>query len=264
MIMTYDKFSFNMDNDFMNQRALFIAVSGSHAFGWNNDESDLDVRIVFCPNLGQLISPFYKCKTKEWMDPHGGVIKDFCMYPIDHYLTLLNKGNGNALDNLFEPHLYEDKIFLPTLQKAVREHLHIGFVDHCIGYSRSVKKDFSIPSRVEHFGYQKLLLERYRELLKGKLLLKNKIEYNLSKMFEQIATAYGEPILESCKKGKASCIDEISKAMIETDKLEEELIALRDESKMPTQDNSSLMLYLDRWIKSRYVKLLYGEKALEI
>jgi predicted nucleotidyltransferase len=175
MKFTFDKFTFDIDKLFL-KFSLFIVISGSHAYGWNTDASDLDVRHVFAPDIKQALSIFYKCRTKQHKEKHDEGIIEFTTYPIQPFLGLLAKGNGNVLDNLFEatgppqPVIYADKPKVAQLQKIVLSHLHKGFLMHCTGYDIHLKKDMENETRLERYGREKLLLNRYKILLEGLIL----------------------------------------------------------------------------------------------
>jgi len=121
---------------------------------------------------------------------------DFVSYPIADYLRLLAKGNGNIIENLFEPKLYQNERLVNELQKIILESLHKGILKHYLGYSVSLKKDMENPSRLQRYGLDKLILCRYRVLLAGLLVEKRKeIIYNLNEQHKFIKTDFCSDIL---------------------------------------------------------------------
>jgi len=249
MELSYGKHKFSVKETDI----LCVSISGSTSFGWETASSDLDIVVIYSPELGRMISPFYKHSNKQNIDN----CIDIRYYPIDNALKLLVNGNGNMLDNIFQPTLFKDTNDLLSLRYVVSNNLHKGFIDHCIGYSYSVAKDLTNETRIAKYGYHKLFLERYRELLKGKLLCEGKIEYNLPKLLNTYSTKYGNFILYKLLNGEPLTKTQITKAIEETNRLHVELQQLRDSSNLSDKDKSNLMPELDRWIKEKYFSRLY-------
>lgn len=249
------KFIFQDTNNY-----LFASISGSHAFGWNSKSSDLDIRVVNIPILPMYVDPFHKIKTTEWESWKVNNIDAVC-YPITIFLGLLAKGNGNTLDNLFEEKIFDsNKTATKDLQDIVKNHLHKGFLYHCIGYSQCVKNDLKVEQRIIKYGYAKLLCERYRELLKGMLLCEGKIEYNLPKMMEQIPVKFADTLLDSIKECNTNWLTSraavVQNAIKETNQLEEQLCDMINKSNLQDKELSCIEVPLSQWIK----KLYFGTK----
>jgi predicted nucleotidyltransferase len=252
--LKYDRFTLYMVSPKFIDDCLFIAVSGSHSFGWSRPQSDLDLRFVVMPDLAQLISPFYPLRNKEHME--GEV--DCNYYPITNYLRQIARGNGNFLDNLFMPKLVEKKELVKSLQDIVKAELHLGFVDHCIGYAHNVGKDFLIPSRVKTHGMNKLLLMRFRELLKGLSLLEGRIEFDIRNLARDCDYTTPLDILETYLEGRTDDAL-IAQAIGESEQLQKLLREERANSKMPTREQSTIEVPLDEWMKEYYL----GKKTQE-
>jgi len=229
---------------------LFIAISGSHAFGWDNKNSDLDIIFVEFIPMEQLVSPFYRHTTRQ----RQCGIYDKHMYPIQDYLRLLAKGNGNALDNLFEPKIYQKENLVKSLQAVVKEELHIGFIDHCLGYALSIRKDLFNQSRLAKYGAAKLLLTRYRVLLQGMLILDGKIEYNLVNMDKLFKGKYLISDILSLYLNNISDNSIFDKGIQETDTLQIELVDKKSKCKLPHYNQSTIKIALNRWIVKYYLK----------
>ena len=250
MNIEYENFSLPMINrKYIEQSCLFVCVSGAHSFGWVTKKSDLDLRFVFFPEIGQLVSPFYKCHTQARVENNV----DITEYPIDHYLRLLCKGNGNAVDNLFEPKIAEQKEHVQSLQEIVKGSIHRGFIAHCLGYSIHIKKDFDNPTRLEKYGVEKLLLCRYRVLLQGFNLLQGNIEHNLPRLLKTFDTLNCAEILDSYVSDKPIDQELMKDAIEETNLLHEKLGESLEKSELPNSEQSLLIIRLDNWIKKQYL-----------
>jgi len=180
------------------KKTLFVAISGADSFGWKKPDSDLDLIYVKFSDLSKVISPFFSPRTTQRIT--GKLDEHF--YPVEKYLGLLVEGNCNVLDNLFEPKLYQRTRLVKSLQKIVINNLHVGFIDHCLGYSKHLKKDLSNPVRIAKYGKPKLLLNRYRIVLQGFTLTSlgyNRIQYNLRDLLRNsvMQVSHGESLLDS-------------------------------------------------------------------
>lgn len=192
MEFKYDRFKFKLDNKFLAD-TLFVAVTGAHAYGWNNKDSDLDIRIVWIPDLLQALSIADRGAIKERKENDI----EFTSFPISHFLKLLAKGNSNCLENLFQEKLYSNSPLVRELQEITMKNLHLGFLRNYLGYSNSVEKDLVNPTRREKYGVEKLLLSDYRTLLSGIILGKFKeVVYNLKKQASYVPTGYSLVLLE--------------------------------------------------------------------
>jgi predicted nucleotidyltransferase len=207
------------------------------------------LRFVFFPAIEQLISPFYKCRTQARVENNI----DITEYPIDHYLQLLCKGNGNAVDNLFEPKIAEQKEHVKSLQEIVKDNIHQGFIAHCLGYSIHIKKDFDNPTRLEKYGVEKLLLCRYRVLLQGFNLLQGNIEHNLPRLLKIFDTVNCAEILESYMSDKPIEQELVKEAVTETNLLHEQLWEVLEKSELSKSEQSLLIVRLDSWVKKQYL-----------
>lgn len=257
MNLEYDRFTLPMVDKHYLETCLFVCVSGSHSFGWETKKSDLDIRFIELTPLEQIVDPFYPNRPRQTVEGDF----DCNYYPIKDYLRLLAKGNGNAIDNLFEPKLWEQKESVKELQEIIQTHLHKGMLAHCLGYSSAIRKDFTNPNRLAKYGIQKLLLCRYRVLLQGLLILQGIIEYNLPKMLKQIPTQYSERLLSDYKSGVQTEVTELELIAQETEALHVQLWEEREKSNLPTQMLSCVEIPLGRWIKHKYLGRVAGEKS---
>lgn len=242
--MKYLDYEFYTDKKSM-ESLLFISISGAHAYGWSTKESDLDIREVTVPRIQQLISPFFQMKTKSWTEESlngNKKIIDIVNYPIDHFLRLLNKGNGNTLDNLFQEKLIERTEEVKDLQDIVFEHLHQRFILHQIGYAKSIWHDLSVQSRLEKYGRKKLYLQLYKTLRQGIILAKYKeIVFNVIEQQEYLSSNYILNLLSN-NKMKSQQIEE------ELAHLTAELVSMKDSF----PEHSTLDIALDYWLRELY------------
>jgi len=253
MEFKYQGFEFTIDKLAL-KGMLFVAVSGAHAYGWARDDSDLDVRQVWFPDVAQAVSPFFKAKTLMWTTQNiDRMTYDFVSYPISEYLHLVAKGNGNIIENLFQEKVWENKQLVSELQEIVIANLHKGLLQHYLGYSLSLAKDMGNPSRIKRYGLDKLLLCRYRVLLAGLILeQKHKIVYNLEDQAKLRKTENCLPLLNQYKNKVVEITGLRSDAMNEVIDLHEELEHVIENSKLPDSKIGAPIVQLDRWLVKYY------------
>lgn len=248
MDFKYENFEFGIDKLAM-KGMLFVAVSGAHAYGWASEDSDLDIRQVWFPDIAQAVSVFFKAKTKSWTNTN----MDFVSYPISSYLGLLAKGNGNIIENLFQEKLYQKRKMVKELQTIVLENLHVGILKHYWGYSVSLFKDAQNKSRVKRYGIDKLLLCRYRVLLAGLILEEqHKIVYNLEEQYKYRETENCLQLLETYKNKGETPPRERTDAMIELADLHRKLERIIKTAKLPPSHVGAPTVQLERWLIKYY------------
>lgn len=248
MKFNYEGFEFEYSGQYVKD-VLFIAISGAHSYGWKREDSDLDVRLVWFPDLTQALSVIHRGRTKQTQKDKI----DFVSYPIHNFLGLLVKGNGNSLENLFQEKLYQHKNLVEELQKLTLNNLHLGFLKHYLGYYSTLKKDMNNPSRLEKYGIQKLILASYRVLRAGIILAKDKkVIYNLQEQTKNHASYMYKWILDDYLQSKQSSPKNIKDALKELDRLEIELKKyIAGVSWSPTFPS----IVFDRWLVAYYKSL---------
>jgi len=231
---------------------LFASLSGSDAYGWSKEDSDIDIRLVWIPNLSQALSVRYRGNNKESkIELENGIIVDLTKLPLYRFLGLLIKGNGNSLENLFQDKLISKDKLIKELQQLTLENLHIKFLKHFIGYYDSLKKDMNIPSRLEKYGIQKLLLNSYRVLRAGIILAEHReVVYNLDVQEEYLPAPFWNKIREDYLNSKESYYLFTKHAKAKLEFLEKDLANLIKSSKWYKEFPT---IVFDGWLKDYYV-----------
>lgn len=83
-------------NKIAKENLIYECVTGSHAYGLNTPESDLDTRGIFIPPREIILSPFYNVEQVEDKEKEDRVI-----YSLDKFIVLLSKANPNIIDLVF-------------------------------------------------------------------------------------------------------------------------------------------------------------------
>jgi hypothetical protein len=250
--LNFDYANFKFSLDIENDGTLFVAVSGAHAYGWPSESSDLDLRIVWRPSLWQSMSLFSKPRTTNTQSNN----LDITRYPLNEYLRLLAKGNGNAAENLFQVKLYVGAgRFDPIgdLQELVLNNLHDAFLKHYAGYWVSLEKDINNTSRLERYGLAKLLLQGYRVLRTGLILTKQKVfAYSLQSQQKVLKSKVQEKILGGYYQKKIPTDALQEKAMAELEVYADNLKYAIDYGVLQSESESALPVLLEEWYREQY------------
>lgn len=162
---------------------VFISKSGSDAYGWAKEGSDLDLRMVWIPKWTEAVGLKHKERGKQLQ--HLAV--DITSFSIHHYFNLLIKGNGNGLENLFQPKIFEDPETVNSLKELCLNNLHVGYLKHWLGYSNTLLKDRLVKSRLVIRGVIKPLLDCYRVLQSGIILaMRKEVIWNLDEQSKHV------------------------------------------------------------------------------
>jgi len=231
---------------------LFIALSGSDAYGWAKKKSDIDTRLVWIPDILQALSIHYRGNIKHSKNEFDNGTVDLVQMPMYKFLDGLTKGNGNYLENLFQDKLVSQPKLVKELQQLTIENLHTSFLKHYIRYyNKSLSKDMTIPARLTKYGLQKLLLSSFRVLRAGIILAEHKeVVYNLDKQEEYLPNPFWSKIREDYLNNQESYYLFTKHAKAKLEFLEQDLDSLIKTSKWYKVFPD---IVYDRWIKDYLV-----------
>jgi len=254
MNFKFRDYEFYLDTKNIKLGTLFIAVSGSHPYGWGTPRADLDIRKVWIPDINQALSIEYRGNVKETKMPlDDGRVIDLVDIPLYRFLgTLSRKGNGNYLENLFQEKLWCMDKEVKEVQEIVMKNLHTGFLDHYLGYYyKSLKPDMLNPSRLVKYGLQKLILMSYRVLRSGLILgEKRVVVYNLLEQDKYIESNICLQVRQEYLNGKPTRPKLLLKAKKELDELH---LLLKETKKNCGWYEVFPDHLFDRWLKKYYI-----------
>jgi len=84
-------------------RPLFATVSGAHLYGFESDDSDLDLRGAFVAPLDQVLRLRAPEETISIQQMRDGVELDWVAHDVLKFARLMTKRNGYVLEQLFSP-----------------------------------------------------------------------------------------------------------------------------------------------------------------
>jgi len=161
---------------------LFLMVSGSHMWNLARPDSDLDIRGVYLAPLPRVLSLHPGADTIEGQHILGGEV-DLQLYEVGKALSMLARGNGNAVEMLLAPTVFYAHPNAEYWQSLARPFLTKKLRAYYMGYLHSQRK------RAGQARGSKSLVYTYREGLAGICLLKTgRIIYDFHELrawFEQ-------------------------------------------------------------------------------
>jgi hypothetical protein len=103
-----------MDSKALKQRALYVTRHGSHAYGLNTPESDLDVKGVFVGDKRHYMGFVHRVEQLEEREPH-----DLVIYELTKFFRLAADCNPNIVEVLWTAD--EDILFINTFGRELRD-----------------------------------------------------------------------------------------------------------------------------------------------
>ena len=134
----------------MKEKILFKCYSGSRLYGTNGENSDVDIKGVFLPDLNDLIlgkaPKHYNFTTGKNNEKNGKDDVDETYYSLHYFLELISKGDTNALDLLFAYTNYEQVIVdTPEWSEIIenKDKLITSNMKSYLGYCKSQSLKYS-------------------------------------------------------------------------------------------------------------------------
>jgi hypothetical protein len=144
-----------------NVKVLIAGISGSHMWGLNTPESDIDIRGIYIAPLKQILSLEPGADTIEatWDDV------DVQFYEVKKAFNMLNRNNGNLVELILSPTVFYDTKEVDW-QKIARSYVVKSLYRYYKGYYHSQRE------RASRNRGGKALLYTYREIMQGIWLLR--------------------------------------------------------------------------------------------
>lgn len=118
-------------------KPLFYAVSGSHLYGFPSSESDLDIRGFHLSKKDHNMLDAPDEQIRDGQEGGAGEV-DFVSYELRKYGRLLDKGNYNVIELLFNaPTVFKSEdAGVRYLRQGMREYLPMDMAKHYRGMAK--------------------------------------------------------------------------------------------------------------------------------
>jgi uncharacterized protein len=162
-------------------RPLFATLSGAHLYGFESEDSDIDLRGAFVLPLESVVGLVEPAQTVVQNYFFDGTEMDLVCHDILKFCRLLAKRSGEVLEQLYSPLVVWDSPQLHELRKIGRPHIVKHFFFHYRGFlGNQLKLVYKADSTVKEMLYA------YRVALSGIHLLRSgEVEANLTHLLQQ-------------------------------------------------------------------------------
>jgi hypothetical protein len=233
-------------------KLLYVTISGSHLYGFESHDSDIDFRGCWLIDTNKLLGLDI---PKDHIERVQGE-NDIVLFELRKELNLLDKGNCNVLEHLFAKQLYTSDEYY-KLKKIITLNLNIsGIYNSYRGMAYANYHQFCLKGRhtVKKFLYV------FRALLAGlhAIQLRN-IEPNINILLSTRQTEpYYKPIMELIRlKKNGNEQDFLSDRMLPIyHKLVEDLMSELDQTYEESQPSDRIKRELDNSRKHELDKFL--------
>lgn len=184
---------------------LYLCVFGSHLYGTDTRNSDLDFKGIFLPSEESCVlgkpAKSINVSTGNAVGKNTKDDVDIQMWSLQYFLELVSKGETNALDLLYS-HTYPKMILFETqiMRTLFDNHQKLYNIKDCnayVGYAIGQAKKYGIK------GSRLGVLKNIKEWLDGyfagvsawkiETVIEEAERVKLSKIIPEICTAYREP-----------------------------------------------------------------------
>jgi uncharacterized protein len=214
------------------QAAAFWTVSGSHLYGFQSVDSDVDLRGCFFAPVRELVGLKGTTETVEPKALLNGLEVEAVCHEVGKYLKLLTKHNGYVLEQIFSPLVVAGADFLARLRPVAARFVTRTCYFHYRGFIGTQRKLLEKEEQKK----AKSLLYAYRVLLTGIHLLRTgEVQPHLPTLNERFGLAYIPELIARKRAAETGGLADLNWAFhsAELDRLEAEMNAAFDASTLP-------------------------------
>ena len=209
---------------------IFITISGSHVYGFNSPDSDVDLRGAFAAPVREILGLRPPKETVETKNIVDGVEVEMVGHEMGKYLRLLVKPNGYVLEQICSPLVVCTSETHKQLIALAKAGVSRGLYRHYQGFATG-------ELRAYHRGAKtvKQLLYLHRVLMTGIVLMQSgEVELDLHRLADRLG--YDVQSLIALKRlEKADFEGDDEPILARIDELFGLLDKARDESPLPEE-----------------------------
>ena len=168
-------------------RLIFLTVSGSHAYGFESEDSDYDLRGAHIAPLREVLAlPAYMKaqETVEISEPKGPGSEEMVTHEIGKFLDLMVRKGGSLVEHILSPLVVATSPLHASLARLAPNVVSRRHVKHYFGFAQSQ----IAMTRRRPDKEVKVLLYIFRTLLSGLVLAQDgEVIVNLPELLERAA-----------------------------------------------------------------------------
>ena len=163
---------------------VWVALTGSHAYGFPSPDSDLDLKGVFVESAHRLLGLRESQGRVDFLDLWEGRELDLTLNELGNCASLLLNGNGNLIERFLGPFQVLTSPVGHQLAALARDSLSKRVARHYQGFFGGMRRESEVEARTAG-RTAKTLLYAYRVALTGAHLLRTgEVEMNLGSLAE--------------------------------------------------------------------------------
>lgn len=182
-----------------NNIMLNVMLSGSHLYGWTNEDSDMDFRGFHIHKT----SDFFKLEKPDSVVELMQDDVDYVSFEIEKTIKLILKNNGNVLEQVFAKQIYASNDF-NTLRKLARKTISKKI---CYHYKGMAENNYNKFIKTKKKSYKTRTVKKYlyviRALMIGiHVLNTGRLIPNITELNKKMKKPYVNDLIRLKKKGK--------------------------------------------------------------
>jgi predicted nucleotidyltransferase len=188
---------------------LFLAVSGSHQYGYAAPDSDVDLRGVHLFPTALLLG-LADCQQQQTYTRKGERLKgyeiDLVTHDLRKFLKLILGGNGNVLETLYSPLIVVKSKNFYLLRELVKGCITRRAVSYYREFSKQEWKKVEAQYQKDETIPIKHLLFCYRQLMSGIYLMRTgEVEANIVHLQDRLSTPFIPYFTELLERKREGC-----------------------------------------------------------
>ena len=154
----------------MKEKIIYKAIVSSRLYGTYNENSDIDIKGIFLPDIKDLIlgkaPKHYVSSTSKLNEKNNAEDIDETYYSLQYYLELLSKGESNAIDLFFSYSnknciLISDNVWNNNFN-LIKENIITKNIYPCLSYVKNQSIKYSMKgSKLNNYRKFKDFCERH-------------------------------------------------------------------------------------------------------
>ncbi len=244
---------------------VWIALTGSHAYGFPSPDSDLDLKGVFVASADRMLGLKEPKTSVDYLDVWEGRELDLTLNELGKCAALLLQGNGNLVERFLGPFRVVTTPLGHRLAELARGALSKRVARHYQGFFKGMRRESDLEARAGG-RRAKTLLYAYRVALTGAHLLRTgELVTDVRVLAEMMRLPAVHELVERKKQAEKQTLGEheVSGHLAEMERLETKLADALEGSVLPDEPRNEAQM--ERFVVDKRLDLMaltQGERSV--